>query len=276
MYKAMYLRHLTAAFLLLLSGEWANSDLQALELLLDTTNKSGSYVVTHTNNKGYKVLYWNFKLDPTFTGSGSLNTVTSILFQLWANSPQGTSIVPLNLGIYNGYFDATKYSNASQTLGQPIGNSPALPLNDASTPQGGIQTQGTQSGPQLALLTWTPPKNQSFVNYPILWTNPTAFNGTSPNALGEYSLVIWTESTANYQIKNDGQLMIGGVPGVSYSSSSPGTIDGTTGTLVTTAPGTLNIAPVPEPATSLLACVAATLLALISRLRRAALKVTSA
>ncbi len=78
----------------------------------------------------------------------------------------------------------------------------------------------------------------------------TPFNGTSPNASGQYSLVIWTESTANYQWKGSGQLNIQ-IPGVSgiKSSLSPGYLDGSGGDPgAVTAPGPLAFVPVPEPA----------------------------
>ncbi|MEI7923808.1 MAG: PEP-CTERM sorting domain-containing protein [Planctomycetota bacterium] len=176
--------------------------------------------------------------------------------------------MPLNLGIYNGFFDSNKYSNASSTLGKPVGNSPSIPVSTNSTPTLGTQTQETQSASQLALVSWTPTVNGPYVNIPIQWTQPTAFNGTSPNTSGQYSLVIWTEETGNYQIKNDGQLMIGGVPGISYSSTTPGVIDGTSGSIVTTAAASMAIAPVPEPTTWVLAGLACVFLACITRSRR--------
>lgn len=247
------------------------SKIPALELSLDTTDKSGSYVVTHTNNQGYKVLYWNFKLDPSFTGTGSANTVTSILFQLWVNPPQGLNIMPLNLAIYNGYFNSTNYQSTtpSSVLGQPNGTSPTTPKSSSTTPQVGIQTQVTPTATQLALLSWTPPANFSFQNYVINWTNPSPFNGTSPNANGQYSLVIWTESILNYQIKNNGQLMVGGLPGTTLSSTSPGIIDGTSGTsITTTSAGVLAVAPVPEPSSYFMATIAVVALILMAQRRR--------
>lgn len=241
----------------------------ALELTLDTTQKSGSYVVTQTNNKGFQVLYWNFKLDATFTGSGFNNTVTSITFDLHENPPQGNNKKPTNLAIYNGYFQTMNgstpnfFSNAQQTMGLPYGLSPSTPLTDGNTPAVGIQTVAAPSSltsfeQQLALNSFTAPANLTFDDYFIRWTSNKAFNGTmytqsngttQVNNSGEYSLVIWTEDTGNYQIKNAGQLTIAGIPGVHYSSSSPGVINGTSGTLVMTAPGPLLVAPVPEPST---------------------------
>lgn len=208
-------------------------------------------VVTRTNNKGYNVVFWNFQLPATFTGSGTANTVTDLSFLFFQNSPQGgNGALPLNIAIYDGFFTPGKYSTtAGSTLYQPIGNSYSTPVNSGTTPLGGldtVQSANTGSG-QLNMGTFTPAVNAPYGSHTFeIPTTQTPFNGTSPNASGQYSLVIWTESTQNYQWKSGGQLdiQIPGVTGI-QSSVTPGYLDGINE--VTTSAGAL--APVPEPST---------------------------
>lgn len=123
-----------------------------------------------------------------------------------------------------------------------------------STPAGGldtVQTADTASN-QLNMGTFTPGVNQPYGSFDFaIPTTQSPFNGTFPNASGQYSLVIWTESPRNFQWKGGGQLSVA-IPGVSgiKTSLQPGYLDGSGGGAgVVTAAGSLAVVPVPEPST---------------------------
>ncbi|GEM_PF-5836148 len=211
-------------------------------------------VITHTNNKGYNVVFWNFVLPATFTGSGTANTVTEMTFRLYQNTPQsGSGVVPENIAIYSGFFVPGKYSTTQgNNLFKPIGNSYATPVSSGTTPPTGTDTvQIADTINQLNMGTLTPGVNQPYGSHDFtIPTTQNPFNGTTGNANGEYSLVIWTESTQNYQWKGGNQLQVS-IPGVSgiLSSSTPGYLNGSGGGAgITTNPGSLTPVPVPEPA----------------------------
>lgn len=254
---------------IIVMGYLFSAQARALELVLDTTSHTGSNNVTLTNAQGYKTLFWNFTLPSSFTGTGSANTITSIGFNLFVNPPQGgPGRLPLNIAIYNGFFTSSLYSTTSGTAGLPLGTNPTTPVNKLGDPTLGYATPQTPTLSQLALIAYTPGVNVSNIQAPILISqNVTAFNGTSPNSNGQYSIVLWTNDTNIYQIKNSGQLTISGVSNT-QSSLTPGIVDGTTGTVTTTSAGSMSPAPVPEPSTYILCGLAVAALFLATRARK--------
>lgn len=233
-------------------------------------------VVTRTNNKGYNVVFWNFELPATFTGSGTANTVTELTFRLFQNSPQGgDGVLPENIAIYSGFFTPGKYGTVQgSNLFKPVGNSYTTPASQTGvTPAGGtntVQVADTASD-QLDMGTLTPGVNEPYGSHDFtIPTTQNPFNGTTGNAGGQYSLVIWTESTANYQWKGGGQLQIT-IPGVSgiKCSLEPGYLDGSGGGAgVVTPAGAVEPVAVPEPATSAMAAVAGVTVAVAAMRRR--------
>ncbi len=229
-------------------------------------------VITRTNNKGYNVVFWNFQLPASYTGS----SVTALNFQFFQNTPQGgQGVLPQNIGIYSGFFVPGKYSTTQgSNLFKPVGNSYSTPVSvNGVTPSDGlntVQVADAASG-QLNMGTLTPGVNEPYGSH--LFSIPTTqnpFNGTVGNAQGEYSLVIWTESPQNFQWKGGGQLRIG-IPGVTgiKSSLTPGYLDGSGGGdgIVTTA-GNLDFVPVPEPSTYGMALAGLALSAYVACRRR--------
>lgn len=247
----------------------------ALELtIVASETPTAATVITRTNNKGYNVVFWNFTLPASFTGTGEANTVTSLSFQFYQNSPQsGTGVIPQNIAIYSGFFDPTKYSTVQgSNLFKPVGNSYSTPVSTPTTPPDGINTvqiADTASG-QLNMGTLTPGVNEPYKVHDFrIPTTQNPFNGTTGNVNGQYSIVIWTESTQNYQWKSGGQLALS-IPGVSgiLSSSTPGYLDAVPNTPVTTLPGALAPAPVPEPSTYILVTTAVMVLGIAEKRRR--------
>lgn len=257
-----------------LAMAWSTES-KALEMYMYTNNQTGAYVVTQTNNKGYNVLYWNFKLPATFTGTGAANTITSLKFDLWQNSPQsGAGVIPENIAIYNGFFGPTRYNSTtgSDSTYLPTGNTYSTPISANGDPADGyvtVKAPDTANG-QLNICTLTPGVNEPYGVHNVNPTMTNAFNGTNFNANGEYSIVIWTTSTQNYQIKNAGQLMIS-IPGVSgiMSSSSPGYLDAASNGSPIVQPGSLSVVPVPEPSTYVLGILGTLAMAFAARRRKA-------
>jgi len=220
-------------------------------------NPTQATVITRTNNRGYNVVFWNIELPTTFTGTGASNTVTDLSFLFWQNSPQsGAGVLPENIALYDGFFTPGKYSTTQgSNLFRPIGNSYSSPTSATGvTPATGLDTvqiADTSSG-QLNIGTFTPGVNQPYGSFDFaIPTTQTPFNGTFPNATGQYSLVIWTESPQNYQWKGGGQLVVE-IPGVSgiKTSLQPGYLDGSGGGAgVVTPAGSLAPVPIPEPST---------------------------
>lgn len=234
-------------------------------------------VITRTNNKGYNVIFWNFQLPGSFTGTGPSNTVTDLSFQFYQNTPQGgDGVIPQNIAIYNSFFDPGKYSTVQgSNLFKPIGNSYTTPASQTGvTPADGINTQQNPdlASNQLNMGTLTPGVNEPYGSHNFVLNNlQNPFNGTLGNASGQYSLVIWTESPQNYQWKGGGQLRMA-IPGVTgiMTSVSPGYLDGTTGDpLAVTAAGSLAVAPVPEPSTIIMGVLATATMAAAAWHKRA-------
>lgn len=231
-------------------------------------------VVTRTNNKGYNVVFWNFELPSTFVGSGTANTVTDLTFKIFQNTPQGgDGVLPENIAIYSGFFTAGKYSTVQgSNLFKPVGNSYSTPANQTGvTPAGGldtVQVADTANG-QLDMGTLTPGVNEPYGSHDFaIPTTQTPFNGTTGNASGQYSLVIWTESVQNYQWKGGGQLFIS-IPGVSgiKTSLTPGYLDASGGGAgVVTNAGSLAV--VPEPTTTVVGGLASVTMAFVAMRKR--------
>jgi hypothetical protein len=232
-------------------------------------------VVTRTNNKGYNVVFWNFELPSTFVGTGTANTVTDLTFRFFENTPQGgDGVLPQNIAIYSGFFTSGKYSTVQgSNLFQPVGNSYSTPVSVSGvTPGDGVSTvqvADTGSG-QLDMGTFTPGINQPYGSRDFaIPTTQNPFNGTTGNANGQYSLVIWTESLQNYQWKGGGQLQIT-IPGVSgiKSSLTPGYLDGSGGGAgVVTEAGEL-AAVVPEPSAAFVGGLASVAMAAVAMRKR--------
>ena len=254
----------------------AHTQVFALEItIVASPDPTAATVVTKTNNKGYNVVFWNFQLPASFTGTGEANTVTSMDFRFWQNSPQGgAGVIPENIAIYSGFFDPGKYSTVQgSNLFKPNGNSYSTPVSYSGMPADGINTvqnANTASG-QLNMGSLTPGVNEPYGSHDfIIPTTQNPFNGTTGNASGQYSLVIWTESDQNYQIKTSGQLAMS-IPGVSgiLTSTSPGYLDGSGGGAgIVTSAGSLAIAPVPEPSTIVMAGIASLTVAIAALRKR--------
>jgi hypothetical protein len=185
---------------------------------------------------------------------------------LFQNTPQsGAGVVPENLAIFNGFFTSALYDTTAGTnFGKPKGNTFSTPVSANGDPADGYVTQqvaDTANG-QLDLVTLTPGINEPYGVHNVQFTSvQTPFNGTSPNANGQYCIVLWTPSTQNYQVKSSGQLFLN-IPG-SSSSSTPGFIDSSGSSPIITNPGVL--IPVPEPSTYVLVAIATGVLAVAAR-----------
>jgi len=191
-------------------------------------------------------------------------------------------VIPQNIAIYSGYFTAGKYSTVQgDNLFQPVGNSYSTPVSSGSTPTDGLNTVQVAdlAAGQLNMGTLTPGVNEPYgVHNFNIPTTQNPFNGTVGNAFGQYSLVIWTESPQNYQWKGGGQLdiQIPGVVGIK-SSVSPGYLDASGGgSGVITPAGSVEVVPVPEPSSWVLAIAGVSISGWMARRRRIARQRASA
>lgn len=263
------------AFVAIAMGLASRANAVPMTIIADEVTTQAT-VVTRTNNKGYNVVFWNFELPATFVGTGTANTVTEMTFTLFQNTPQGgDGVLPENIAIYSGFFEPGKYGTVQgSNLFKPVGNSYSSPANvSGSTPATGINTvqvADTASG-QLNMGTLTPGVNEPYGSHDFtIPTTQNPFNGTTGNASGQYSLVIWTESLQNYQWKGGGQLFIS-IPGVSgiKTSLTPGYLDGSGGGSGVVTPSGSLAEVVPEPSTTLLAGLASvTMAGIVVRKRR--------